>query len=81
LLRDVDVVIAPTNVYLEMPQPYKASVCAALRRAAARRGLDGAIVTDELADELRSWVSRHGRPGIPVTAGSVAVASAGALSE
>ena len=81
LLRDVDVVVAPTNVYLEMPQLYKASVSAALRRAAARRGLDGAIVTDELADELRSWVSRHGRPGMPVTAGSVAVTSAGALSE
>lgn len=54
LPRDVNVVIAPTNVYLEMPQPYKASVSAALRRAAVRRGLDGAIVTDELADELRS---------------------------
>jgi O-acetyl-ADP-ribose deacetylase (regulator of RNase III) len=77
LLRDVDVVVAPTNVYLEMPQPYKASISAALRRAAARRGLDGAIV----ADELRSWVSRHGRPGLPVAAGSVAVTSAGALSE
>jgi O-acetyl-ADP-ribose deacetylase (regulator of RNase III) len=81
LLRDVDVVVAPTNVYLEMPQPYKASVSAALRRAAARRGPDGAIVKDELADELRSWVSRNGRPGMAVTAGSIAVTSAGALSE
>jgi O-acetyl-ADP-ribose deacetylase (regulator of RNase III) len=81
LLRDVDVVVAPANVYLEMPQPYKASVSAALRRAAARRGPDGAIVADDLANELRSWVSRNGRPGMPVTAGSVAVTSAGALSE
>ena len=80
LLRDVDVVVAPSNVYLEMPQPYKASVSAALRRAAARRGPDGAIVADEVADELRSWVSRHGRPGMPVAAGSVAATSAGALS-
>jgi O-acetyl-ADP-ribose deacetylase (regulator of RNase III) len=77
----VDVVVAPTNVYLEMPQPYKASVSAALRRAAARRGLDGAIVADEVADELRAWVSQHGRPGMPVAAGSVAVTSAGALGE
>ena len=80
LLRDVDVVVAPTNVYLEMPQPYKASVSAALRRAAARRGPDGAIVADEVADELRSWIRRNGRPGMPVTAGSLAVTSAGGLS-
>ena len=45
LLRDVDVVVAQTNVYLEMPQPYKASVSAAPRHGG---GLDGAIVTDEL---------------------------------
>lgn len=81
LLRNVDVVVAPTNVYLEMPQPYKASVSAALRRAAARRGRDGAITADEVADELRSWVSRHARPGMPVTAGTVAPTSPGALSE
>ena len=81
LLRDVDVVVAPSNVYLEMPQPYKASVSAALRRAAARRGPDGAIVADEVADELRSWVSKYGRAGMPVAAGSVAATSAGALSD
>lgn len=81
LLRDVDVVVAPTNVYLEMPQPYKASVSAALRRAAARRGPDGTIIADDVADELRSWISQHGRPGMPVTAGSVAATSAGALSQ
>ncbi len=80
LLHDVDVVVAPTNIYLEMPQPYKASVSAALRRAAARRGPDGAIVADETVDDLRSWVSRHGRPGMPVAAGTVAATSSGALS-
>jgi hypothetical protein len=81
LMRNVDVVVAPTNVYLEMPQPYKASVSAALRRAAAWRGPDGAFTTDEVADELRGWVSRHGRPGMPVAEGTVAATSAGALSE
>ena len=81
LLRNVDVVVAPTNVYLEMPQPYKASVSAALRRAAAWRGPDGAITADEVVDELRGWVSRHGRPGLPVAEGTVAATSAGALSE
>jgi O-acetyl-ADP-ribose deacetylase (regulator of RNase III) len=81
LLRDIDVLVAPSNVYLEMPQPYKASVSAALRRASARHGPDGAVVADEVADELRSWVQRHGRPGMPVAAGTVAPTSAGALAD
>lgn len=80
LLRDVDVVVAPTNLYLEMPQPYKASVSAALRRAAARRAPDGATVADTILDELQAWVRDHGRPGLPVTAGTVAVTSSGALN-
>jgi O-acetyl-ADP-ribose deacetylase (regulator of RNase III) len=80
LLRDVDVVIAPANVYLELPQPFKASVSAALRRAAARRGPDGAVIADEVADELRTWVATRGRPGMPVSAGTVAATSAGALA-
>jgi O-acetyl-ADP-ribose deacetylase (regulator of RNase III) len=81
LLHDVDVVVAPSNVYLELPQPYKASVSAALRRAAARRGPDGAIVADAVSDELRSWLSQYGRPGMQVAAGSVVPTSAGALSD
>ena len=44
LVRDIDVIVAPTNVYLELPQPYKASVSAALRRAGAQRAADGTIV-------------------------------------
>ena len=78
LLRDVDIVVAPANIYLEMPQPYKASVSAALRRAAAGRAADGAVVADTILDELQAWVRDHGRPGLPVTAGTVAVTSAGA---
>ena len=81
LLRDVDVVVAPTNVYLEMPQPYKASISGALRRATPRRAPDGAVIADEVMDELRSWVRDNGRPGMPVAAGSVAPTSAGALRQ
>jgi O-acetyl-ADP-ribose deacetylase (regulator of RNase III) len=81
LLHDVDVLVAPTNVYLEMPQPYKASISAALRRASAERAPDGAVVADEVVDELRSWVRKNGRPGIPVAAGSVVPTSAGALRQ
>jgi O-acetyl-ADP-ribose deacetylase (regulator of RNase III) len=80
LLRDVDVIVSPANDYLELPQPYKASVSAALRRGAARRGADGAVVADEVADELRAWVARHARPGMPVAPGTVAPTSAGALA-
>jgi O-acetyl-ADP-ribose deacetylase (regulator of RNase III) len=81
MLRDVDVIVAPTNTYLELPQPYKASVSAAIRRAAAHRGRDGTIVTDPVRDELHGWVRYNGRPGLPVTAGTVAVTSSGALSQ
>lgn len=81
LLRDVDVVVAPTNTYLEMPQPYKASVSAAIRRAAADRALDGTIVTDSVMDELHAWMRDNGRPGLPVTAGTVVPTSSGALSQ
>jgi O-acetyl-ADP-ribose deacetylase (regulator of RNase III) len=81
LLRDVDVIVVPTNTYLEMPQPYKASVSAAIRRAAALRTPDGTILTDSVLDELRAWIRDNGRPGMPVTAGTVVVTSAGALGQ
>jgi hypothetical protein len=81
LLRDVDVVVAPTNTYLELPQPYKASISAAIRRAAAHRGRDGTIITDLILDELRGWMRENGRPGLPVTAGTVVATSSGALGQ
>jgi len=80
LIRDIDVIVAPTNVYLELPQPYKASVSAALRRAAAQRGTDGTIIADPVATELRAWLAANGRSGLPVSAGTVAATSAGGLS-
>jgi O-acetyl-ADP-ribose deacetylase (regulator of RNase III) len=80
LVRDIDVIVAPTNVYLELPQPYKASVSAALRRAAAQRAADGTIVTDPVAAELQAWMTANGRRGLPVSAGTVAATSAGGLS-
>jgi O-acetyl-ADP-ribose deacetylase (regulator of RNase III) len=81
LVRDIDVIVAPTNVYLELPQPYKASVSAALRRAAARRGADGTIVDDPVAAELQAWMTSNGRRGLPVSAGTVAATSAGGLAD
>lgn len=80
LLGNVDVVVVPTNTYLEMPQPYKASVSAAIRRAAAHRAPDGTIVTDSVLDELHAWMQDNGRPGLQVTAGTVVPTSSGVLS-
>jgi hypothetical protein len=81
LLRDVDVVVAPANIYLELPQPYKASVSAALRRASARHAADGSVIADEMAEELRAWIAANGRPGMPVAEGTVAATGSGALAD
>ncbi|MGY1582127.1 hypothetical protein [Streptomyces sp. MN13] len=80
LLRDVDVVVSPSNVYLALPEPYKASVAASLRRAAAVRGVTGEVLEDPLPDELRAWAARHGTSGRAVLPGTVAATGSGALA-
>ena len=80
LLRDVNVIVAPSNTYLEPPQAYKASVSATLRRTGANRGADGTVVGDTIAAELHSWLAAHGRPGLPVDAGTVAATPSGTLA-
>ena len=80
LLSGVDIVVAPTNLYLELPQHYKSSISAALRSAGAMKGADGQIVADTIADELRAWSMKHSRPGLPIAPGTVAVTSAGEMA-
>lgn len=80
LIRDVDIVVAPSNLYLEPGLRFKSSVSAALRRAAATRGPDGQIVVDVVSSELDAWVREHGRPGLPAAPGTVAPTSPGALA-
>jgi O-acetyl-ADP-ribose deacetylase (regulator of RNase III) len=80
LLSGVDIVVVPENIYLELPQQFKSSVSAAVRRAAAIRSSDGHIVADVVADELQSWVRRHGRPGLPVAPGTVVATSSGDMA-
>jgi O-acetyl-ADP-ribose deacetylase (regulator of RNase III) len=81
LLSGVDIVVVPQNLYLEIPQHFKSSVAAAVRRAAAIRGRDGEIVSDVIDLELRSWLGKNARPGLPVAAGTVAVTSSGAMAD
>ncbi|QES24453.1 hypothetical protein DEJ46_06610 [Streptomyces venezuelae] len=80
LLRDVDVVLSPSNTYFVLPAAYKSSVAATLRRAAARLDPTGVLVADHLHDELREWAARQGTEGRAALPGTVAVTSAGALA-
>jgi O-acetyl-ADP-ribose deacetylase (regulator of RNase III) len=80
MLRQVDIVVVPENTYLELPQHFKSSVSAAVRRAAAIRSETGEVMTDVIGDELRAWMREHGRPGLPVALGTVVVTSPGQLA-
>ncbi|MFE7107974.1 macro domain-containing protein [Streptomyces sp. NPDC057575] len=80
LLRDVDVVVSPSNVYFALPEPYKSSVAASLRRAAGAYGVTGEVLADPLLEELRGWAERHGTSGRAVRTGTVAATGAGALA-
>ncbi|MGQ4511156.1 macro domain-containing protein [Streptomyces sp. DW26H14] len=80
LLRDVDVVVSPVNTYLALPEPYKSSVSASLRRAAAVRGVTGDLLDDPVPAELRAWKERNGTSGRPVLPGTVAATGSGAMA-
>ncbi|MFE9911838.1 macro domain-containing protein [Streptomyces clavifer] len=80
LLRDVDVVVSPTNTYLSLPEAYKSSVSASLRREGAIRDSAGGLVEDRVHDEVREWVHLHAAPGRSVLPGTVVPTSAGALT-
>jgi O-acetyl-ADP-ribose deacetylase (regulator of RNase III) len=80
LLQAVDVLVVPANVYLELPQHFKSSIAAAVRRAAALRSADGEILTDVISDELRTWVQAHGHAGLPVAPGTVVPTSPGGMA-
>ncbi|MEV4362724.1 hypothetical protein [Nonomuraea sp. NPDC049625] len=80
LLRNVDVVVSPVNVHLALPEPYKSSVAASLRRAASVRGVTGDVADDPLHDGLRKWAARHGTAGRAVLPGTVVATDSGALT-
>jgi hypothetical protein len=80
LLSDVDIVVVPTNSYMELPQYFKSSISATVRRMAAVKNTDGQVVVDTVADDLMSWISKYGRPGLPVAAGTVAPTASGEMT-
>ena len=80
LLSDVDILVVPENVYLQLPQYFKSSVSAAVRNAAAIKNTDGEVVTDVVGDDLTSWLRRHGRVGLPVAPGTVAAVAPGQMA-
>ncbi|MFE1556419.1 hypothetical protein ACFW6V_15745 [Streptomyces sp. NPDC058734] len=80
LLRDIDAVVSPSNTHFALPEPYKSSVAASVRRAGALRDPAGRIVEDRIRDELRAWTDRYAPHGLPVAPGTVAVTGAGALA-
>ncbi|MGK5530933.1 macro domain-containing protein [Streptomyces sp. URMC 129] len=81
LLRDIDILVSPENVYLEMSKTFSDTFSGALRRACAVWNADGELVEDVLADELHTWLRRNARPGLPVKAGTVAPTSPGAMTD
>ncbi|MFE1828805.1 hypothetical protein [Streptomyces yangpuensis] len=80
LLRDVDVIVSPSNVFFALPEAYKSSIAASLRRATAVHGVTGEVLADPLPQELRLWGEQHGTSGRAVRPGTVAATGAGALS-
>jgi hypothetical protein len=80
LLAGVDVLVVPTNSYMEPPQLFKASVSAAARRMAATKNAEGHVVIDVVAADLAAWVSRNARPGLAVALGAVAPTSSGEMA-
>lgn len=82
LLRNVDVVVASTNVYFETSHTFRPSLSAALRVAAARRSAEtGAIEDDTVGRELAEGLARSGLQGLALAAGTVRVTSSGRLVE
>jgi O-acetyl-ADP-ribose deacetylase (regulator of RNase III) len=80
LLRNVDVIVSPTNTHLSLPAMFKASVSASLRRAGAVRGAAGDVTSDPVHDALLGWRTANGLLGRPALPGTVAPTEPGALA-
>ncbi|MDI1462847.1 hypothetical protein QEZ54_17870 [Catellatospora sp. KI3] len=80
LIRGVDIVVNPTNTYMELAGVYKKSVAATLRWAGAPKDAEEGILVDSVADALREWRVTHGVTG-QVVPGTVAGTSVDPAAE
>ncbi|MEU1667145.1 hypothetical protein ABZ547_26810 [Streptomyces sparsogenes] len=80
LVRGVDVIVSPSNTHLGLPEMFKASVSAALRRASTVRDATGDVIADPVHEELLNWRKQNGALGRPVLPGTVAPTGSGALA-
>lgn len=80
LVRDVDVIVSPTNTHLGLPEMYKASISASLRRAGAVRDAVGDVIAEPVYEDLAAWRRKHGVQHRPALAGTVAPTGPGALA-
>lgn len=79
IVSGIDVIVSSENVYLEASKIFRNSLSAALRRACAEYNEAGELVDDIIQRELTQWMRAHGRLGLPVAPGTVAVTDAGRL--
>ncbi len=80
-LRDVSILVVPSNTYFVMSHFFRPSVSGRFRLAGAKTSDAGEILADLISDELTNWVREHARYGLPVEQGTVAITGAGALDE
>jgi len=79
-LTGIDILVSSENTMLEPAKPFKSSLSARIRAAAARRDESGMIIDDVVVDGLTAWMRAHGRFGLPVEPGRVAWTEAGELA-
>jgi hypothetical protein len=78
-LTGIDILVSSENTMLEPAKPFKSSLSARIRAAAARRDESGMIIDDVVGTGLAAWMRAHGRAGLPVEPGRVAWTEAGEL--
>jgi O-acetyl-ADP-ribose deacetylase (regulator of RNase III) len=79
-LTGIDILVSSENTLLEPAKPFKSSLSARIRSAAAHRDPSGMIVEDVIANGLVAWTHLHGRTGLPVEPGRVAWTEPGELA-
>jgi len=81
MISGIDVIVSSENIYLETSKIFRNSLSAALRRACAESTEAGQVIDDVIQRELTQWLRVHGRLGLPVAPGTVAVTDAGRLRQ